>query len=371
MRKFAAVNDELSETGWTVTISELPETRPESELTGSENWTATGEGNIYSIDGKENGVYGIKMASGDTGDITDITGEILMWRSRIGNTTIGENSPVDMKINSLAGINVEVSVPLSKPYGQREKYNYYFEVFNQDKRIRCLQEEEFNELVEESREDNPPITRDGGEITVTEDAKIKINIIASELCAGSMHAPVYVRVCVKEPGDDDPEGRIYENCFTGDKFLYDMTPDLSGDQYKKVCVSTMETAAIPGESWEIEVPEGTTYKVWAGYYFNYWHWTYARYNYYGSDVGFIVDSYWSTNENQVITSLNGDNPPEFSCDGLQLTPIECIRSYINENGLVTLENNQVLYLFELSHTNRGDSGFDMQDIIILAEITES
>ncbi|MCF7790605.1 MAG: hypothetical protein K9L78_03325 [Victivallales bacterium] len=371
MRKFAAVDDELAESGWTATITELPKSKPLPELNGSESWTATGEGCIYSVENTGNGVYGIKMTSGDMEDITDIIGEVLIWRNRVGNSTIGKNEPVDIKLNALAGINVEVSVPLSKPYSQRKKYNYYFEVFNQDARIRCLQEEEFEELVQENSEETAPFIRNGGELIATEDVKIRIKVLASELLSGSMHVPVYVRACINEPGNDSPEGRIYENCFTNDKFLYNVTPDLLSDENKNDCPHTMETAALPGNTWEIDVPEGSSYKIWAGFYFNIWYWTFSRYSYHGSDVGIIVNSHWSTNENQVITSVDGDNPPEFSSDGLNLKPEECIESYINENGLVTLKNNQILHLFELSHTNRSGSGFDMQDMIIMAELIEN
>jgi hypothetical protein len=148
----------------------------------------------------------------------------------------------------------------------------------------------------------------------------------------------------------------------------------------------LEIVAFPGETWELDVPAGSTYKIWAAY----WQYPYARYEEKTTserkrvnrrwrwvsstsivDRGSnrIENEYWSTNENQVLTLINGDNPPEFNPDHRQLSPEECIQNYINENGLVTLNDNQVLYLFELSHTNISHTGFDMQDMIVLAEIT--
>ena len=358
---------------WNLLIQEIPDSKPSPILTDTSNWNASGEGNVYTlaeVAGIDNGIYGIKMASGDQDNITDITGELLIWRDRIGNTTIGENDPVDMGVNKLAGISVEVSVPLSKPYNQRNKHRFYFEVFNQDSTIRSMTEEEFIE-----NNESDIIEREGGEITITQNAKLKITVIASELCAGTSHAPVYLRISVKEPDCEDPQGIEYSP-FMGNQYLYSMyktgySIDDPGYGYGSYGTSATELVivALPGDTWELDVPANTTYKINAEYYHN--GWTYAKYNSSGNSVGSIENSYWSTNDNQVLTLLDGDNPPEFSVDSLQLTPEECIQNYINENGMVTLNDNQVLYLFELSHTDRGVSGFDMQDMVVLAEITEN
>ena len=361
-------------------LRDLPESKPSTILSNTDGWTATGEGNIYAVNGVEDGIYGIKMASGDQNDINDILGEVRIWRDRVGNTTIGNNDTVDMKTNSLAAVNVEVSIPLSKPYSERKKHKYYFEVFNQDSTIRTMQEEDFITLLNsgDGEGEDTVLERDNGEITVTSTGKkIKISIIASELCSTSTgyHVPVYVRINIQLPNDANLEGTTYE-MFKGTRCLVRRYYEIESNYGTYANSPTeIEIVALPGDTYEIDVPEGTTFKIWAAYWEYRYKSSYAIARYYLS-YGSITDSgnsyidnqFWSTNENQVLTLINGDTPPEFSCNGLQLTPEQCIQEYINENGLVTLNDNQVLYLFELTHTNRSNSGFNMQDMIVLAEI---
>jgi hypothetical protein len=379
-------------------LGDLPESKPVTTLVNTDNWIQSGEGNVYIIDkdddtiNDENGIYGIKMASGDQGDITDIAGEIQIWRSRVGNTTVGNNDSVDIGSNKLAGINVEVSAPLAKPYEERNKHRFYFETFNRDPITRYMQEEDFVTLIEDngSDENDEIIERDTpGEITINKNAKLKITIVASELCAGSSHAPVYVRVSVKEPGNTGPDGDLH-TCFTGNTCLLSMYNLDTGYGNYATSLDELEIVALPGETWEFDVPAGSTYKIWSAYwqypsYARYenqttsgwqrvnrrWRWVSGTTSIVDRGSNRIENEYWSTNENQVLTLINGDNPPEFNPDRRQLTPEECIQDYINENGLVTLNENQVLYLFELSHTNISHTGFDMQDMIVLAEITEN
>jgi len=95
------------------------------------------------------GIFGIKI---QTGNIVDFTGEAIVWRQRFCNASAG--SPyylrdlyvagyTEDKATSIdptkrlsnieaivAGINIEISYPADKPYSQRTKNRYYFEIFN-------------------------------------------------------------------------------------------------------------------------------------------------------------------------------------------------------------------------------------------------
>ena len=354
---------------------------------------SSGVKNISQVKFKGDILDGIYEVAFSTNSINDVKGEIKVWKSTT-TPAFGENNQrnADINLAQLVGLNVEISAPIEKPYEQREIYRYYFENFNNDYNNSVYDDYRENkkldpdynpyespidlDLTSEEPEEpivEPPVDDDEAliekedkEIIINKIANLKITILASELCAGSAHAPVYVRVSVKTPDGNSQE----YNCFTGYQFFYDMPNDLTSNQYKRTSNRKLEVAAIPGgDTWNIDVPKGSTYKVWAGYYYR--SNTYARYDWQGRERGRIVNSYWSTNEHQVYTLLNGNTPPRFNPSRHQLTPEECVQEYLNDDGLVTLNDNQVLYLFELSHTDLNDQGFDMQDLVVLAEITES
>ena len=397
---------------WLSTMKNIPETKPLIKIQGTDqNWDllqydceSTGQKNVYSYENHGlKGVYKVLLtSSNENNNITDMVGELKIWKTPVGklNPTFGDNKLSEgskkIDINQLVGLNMEISCPAQIPYEQREKFKYYFEVFNYYNNTDGISADELNcpdddeeqtigppdnptgdtgddeeeETVDDSTEEEPVIEKEeDNEIKVNKNLKLKLNIVASELCAGTKHAPVYVRVSITEPGCEDPEGLIY-NCFSGYSYFYDMSYDLTGTQNKRVGSRLIEVAAIPGSTYEIEIPAGSTYKVWTGYYYRRsgYSGTYARYDYYGRDYGYVVNSYWSTNEHQVYTLLNGEQPPRFNPTSYQLTPEECVAPYINDDGVVELADNQVLYLFELSHTRLGDSGFDMQDMVLLAEL---
>jgi hypothetical protein len=418
---------------WSNIMTKLPEVKKTTMIKNNgtdANWDITkwtwdnsnmAQKNIYAIKDQDgqilNGVYGLRLAS-NTGinSASNIKAELKIWKTPENslNPDFGEvtTDKEDIDINKLVGINMEISCPAEKPYEQREKFAYYFEVFNYDGNnldpVDCsytgpteqtvgedpdpTPEEETPEegTPEETTPPEPNIEKEeDNEIMVNNTSTLRINIIASELASGYDHAPVYVRVCIKEPNDENPEGTTY-NIFTGEdvltsmyRFNYD-TNQLSPDNRKDFGSET-EVAALPGQTWEIEIPSGSTYKIWAGYWrspYNRYSYTYSyswshghlikTYNYYDRGGSYIANSYWSTNDAQVKTLLNGDAVSEFNkyaVNSLQLTPIECINSFIGDDGNVALDDNQVLYLFELSHT--GGSGYDLQDMIILAEIDQN
>lgn len=163
---FSYISREANEpSNWDATLNLLPCSasvntppiilKPDGKLDPS-TWITPGEGYIYKIadrDINDNlctaGVYGIKIK---TGDIIDFTAEALIWRQLFyapSSTTpfylkdlyvSGYTEDFDTSIDNsirleqieklITGINIEISWPAEKPYSQRNKNRYYFEVFN-------------------------------------------------------------------------------------------------------------------------------------------------------------------------------------------------------------------------------------------------
>ena len=81
-------------------------------------------------------------------------------------------------------------------------------------------------------------------------------------------------------------------------------------------------------------------------------------------------SYWSNHSRQVVCVQNGDSPPKFSPYANQ-PDIETFLAPVLDakTGLVTIDDNEVLYLYELGSTNTNSSAFDMQDLVVLMTAT--
>ena len=110
---------------------EIHETKPTSIATNTDGWTHE-EGDIYSTG--TNGVYGLKVTSGNNDDIVDFTGEVLIWKKHVENIiAAGENIPT-LPYSSAVALILEVSWPVEMPYSERIKKNYYnlyyLELFN-------------------------------------------------------------------------------------------------------------------------------------------------------------------------------------------------------------------------------------------------
>ena len=369
---YSYVSRELSR-DWTNTINSLPSAKPSSQLTSTDGWDQSVEGNIFFPNSNDSGVYGIKMASAG-GDITDAVGEILIWRTPINNASIGGIN-TGLSTDDAIGINMEVSFPIEKAYAQREKTKYYFEAYNnatieEDPSGEVEPEEEnaseevepeeepeeepVEEPVEEPEEtelieENPETP---GEIIINQTATLKIKIVDTQFYNGA--EPVYVRVCIYEPDSNDPDGEYIKPFMTTQTVR-------RGWRY---VTETVEKRVYQNDEWSMEVPAGTKYTVEALHYY-----------------GGPCTSYWSTNENQVLTLLNGDQPPQFIPGAMgQVSPDECIAGYVDTStGNIVLNENQVLYLYEIGQTVEfytdwygnpyRNSGFDRQDVIILAEVT--
>lgn len=75
----------------------------------------------------------------------------------------------------------------------------------------------------------------------------------------------------------------------------------------------------------------------------------------------------STNTNQVYALKNGDPVPDIAPMYNQSQIDDFLQNYI-QDGKVTIEDNQVIYLFELGTTNKNSSAYDLQDNVVLVTI---
>lgn len=79
----------------------------------------------------------------------------------------------------------------------------------------------------------------------------------------------------------------------------------------------------------------------------------------------------STNSTYNVVALqNGDTPPTTTPLYQQPTIESFILPYLDNNGNIAIGPKDVIYLMELTHTNRYDGGFDLQDMCILVTFLE-
>ena len=76
--------------------------------------------------------------------------------------------------------------------------------------------------------------------------------------------------------------------------------------------------------------------------------------------------YSSTNSQYNVVALkNGDTPPTTTPLYQQPTIESFILPYLDDDGNISLGARDVIYLMELTHTDRNNGGFDLQDLCIL------
>jgi hypothetical protein len=68
----------------------------------------------------------------------------------------------------------------------------------------------------------------------------------------------------------------------------------------------------------------------------------------------------------VVALVNGDLPPTTTPLYQQPTIEDFIKPYLDGQGRIKIGPKDVIYLMELTHTNKNDGGFDLQDLAILA-----
>ena len=67
----------------------------------------------------------------------------------------------------------------------------------------------------------------------------------------------------------------------------------------------------------------------------------------------------------VVALANGDTPPTTTPMYQQPTVEDFIKPYLDSNGKIKIGPMDVIYLMELTHTNKYDAGFDLQDLCLL------
>jgi len=81
--------------------------------------------------------------------------------------------------------------------------------------------------------------------------------------------------------------------------------------------------------------------------------------------------YTSTNSSgQVVALINGSTPPTTTPLHQQPTIQSFILPYLDAQGKIKLGPRDVIYLMELTHTNKNDGGWDLQDLALLVTFTE-
>lgn len=99
------------------------------------------------------------------------------------------------------------------------------------------------------------------------------------------------------------------------------------------------------------VEAGETIKFAARYYWNSWQ------------------PYFYSDGDNVKALVNGDSPPSTAGGYDQSSLNDYLKPYV-EDGKLKLGALDVIYAAELTHTDTSNSGFDMQDTIILLRFTE-
>lgn len=86
---------------------------------------------------------------------------------------------------------------------------------------------------------------------------------------------------------------------------------------------------------------------------------------------------WSTTFNSVtggqnvVALVNGDTPPTTTPLYQQPTINDFIKPYLDGQGRIKIGPKDVIYLMELTHTDKNDGGFDLQDLALLVTFQEA
>ncbi|HBC88040.1 MAG TPA: hypothetical protein DCZ94_13910 [Lentisphaeria bacterium] len=104
---------------------------PESCPTGADETAATfatsaEEGGIYTSDNP--GIYRVRQG---TSNLVDYQATIRIWKSTIKNMYIYNQNYSEIGYEYAVNLNIEISWPSEKPYGNREKRYYMMEIFRQ------------------------------------------------------------------------------------------------------------------------------------------------------------------------------------------------------------------------------------------------
>lgn len=87
----------------------------------------------------------------------------------------------------------------------------------------------------------------------------------------------------------------------------------------------------------------------------------GRYNFNGWSTRFTSNS----SSQNVVALVNGDVPPTTTPLYQQPTINDFIKPYLDSQGRIKIGPKDVIYLMELTHTDKRDGGFDLQDLALL------
>ena len=324
---FAYISNHISHSNnnWSSFVDNFPVGKPDSKLTGEENLTAL-SGNIYDYE-NVNGVYAVKLK---TGTHNDMTGEVLVWTSEVQKTYFAGNLITDAEGNtglgsdSIIGINIELSFPVEKPYDKRDKFKYYFEAFN--KNTLEIDEEDDGQLFEEG----------DGIVTVNFKSILSVEVLGTFFAySNGEKAKVFLQLEVV-----DPDGTVtISSPFNNGSYLSYLDEDI-------VITPTVYTQ---------NVAAGTKFRISAR----------GKCVHSGANYG----PYWSDNTMQADALLDGQVPYPYTPAGSQPPFNTFITDYLSEDtGEVTIEDYEILFLFELNSVPKSHSSYDMQDLVVLAGI---
>jgi len=91
---------------------------------------------------------------------------------------------------------------------------------------------------------------------------------------------------------------------------------------------------------------------------------------------YFFNNNWSTlytttnNAQQVVALVNGDTPPTTTPLYQQPTIQSFILPYLDAQGNMKLGPRDLIYLMELTHTDKNNGGWDLQDLALIVTFTE-
>jgi len=281
-------------------------------------------GNIYDSEDNK-GIYAIKLK---TGKHNDMIGEVLIWIDEVKKTYFGKTLiSSGLGTDNIIGVNIELSFPVEKPYSTRDKFQYYFEIFNKNS--------------EATQPDTPLFDEGDGYVTVNYKSRISVEVLGTFFAySNNYKAKVYLQLEVTEP-----DGTVTVSTpFNNGSYL----------SYRNSNITITPTV------YTQDVEAGTQFRISA-----------MGQGVYDSDKNRFYGPYWSDNSTQADALVDGQVPFPYSPAGSQPGFSTFIKQYVNEStGQVTIEDYEILFLFELNSVPKSHKSYDMQDMIVLAGIAK-
>lgn len=170
----------------------------------------------------------------------------------------------------------------------------------------------------------PPPDVDDGEVTVPPDQTVTVEALCSQIQSGSKTVPVTAGIKING---------VYQSMFGGQ-----VVPPNGGVTF------TTDSG-----------PSGSTYVTKGIAKISRWN----------------TRAYWSTNTVQVKTLVDGQTPPNVPGFNGQMPITECVALYLDAEGNIQLQTNQVIYLFELgvnAYYYPNHPATDFQDLVLLMTV---